>query len=107
MKLLSRPEEFALLAVQYLQEEAYGVAIRDQLRKTTGQSWAFGAVFVLLNRLEKKGMLGSVLSDPSPRRGGKSKRIYRVTPEGSGEMARIREIQKAAWKSVAETHPLK
>ncbi len=107
MKLLSRSEEFTLLAVLYLQEEAYGVAIRNQLRKTTGQSWAFGAVFVMLNRLEKKGMLASALSDPSPRRGGKSKRIYSVTPEGLEEMSRIRKIQTAAWKSVAESYPPK
>jgi PadR family transcriptional regulator, regulatory protein PadR len=104
MKLLSRSEEFVLLAVLYLQEEAYGVAIRDQLRKMTGQSWAFGAVFVMLNRLEKKRMLGSVLADPSPRRGGKSKRIYSVTPDGLEELAKIREVQKAAWKTVAESY---
>ena len=53
MKFLSRSEEFVLLAVLYLQEEAYGVAIRDRLRKMTGESWAFGAVFVMLSRLEK------------------------------------------------------
>jgi PadR family transcriptional regulator, regulatory protein PadR len=103
MKFLSRSEEFVLLAVLYLQEDAYGVAIRNQLRKMTGQSWAFGAVFVMLSRLEKKGMLASELADPSPRRGGKSKRIYGLTPEGLEELARIRKVQKAAWKSVAES----
>jgi len=101
MKLLSRSEEFVLLAVLYLQEEAYGVAIRNHLRKMTGQSWAFGAVFVMLNRLEKKRMLDSELADPSPRRGGKSKRIYSLTPAGLEELAKIRQVQKAAWKSVA------
>jgi PadR family transcriptional regulator PadR len=107
MKFLSRSEEFVLLAVLYLQEEAYGVAIRNQLRKMTGQSWAFGAVFVMLNRLEKKRMLESVLADPSPRRGGKSKRIYSVTPDGLEELAKIREVQKAVWKTVAESYPPK
>jgi PadR family transcriptional regulator, regulatory protein PadR len=102
MKFLSRSEEFVLLAVLYLQEEAYGVAIRNQLRKTTGQSWAFGAVFVMLNRLEKKGMLVSELADPSPRRGGKSKRIYSLSPDGLEELAKVRRVQKAAWDSVSE-----
>jgi len=105
MKFISRSEEFALLAVLYLQEDAYGVAIRNQLRKTTGQSWAFGAVFIILNRLEKKKMLESRLADPTPRRGGKSKRIYRLTTEGLEELARIRRIQQAVWKSVALSHP--
>jgi DNA-binding PadR family transcriptional regulator len=103
MKLLSRSEEFALLAVRYLGEEAYGVAIRNQLRKMTGQSWAFGAVFVTLNRLEKKRMLASKLSDPAPRRGGKSRRIYSLTPDGAEELARIRRVQQAAWRDVPET----
>jgi len=103
MKFLSRSEEFALLAVIYLQEEAYGVAIRNQLRKMTGQSWAFGAVFVMLNRLEKKGMLDSELADPTPRRGGKSKRIYSVRPDGLEELSKVRKVQLAAWKSVAES----
>ncbi|MBN2266006.1 MAG: PadR family transcriptional regulator [Candidatus Aminicenantes bacterium] len=100
MKFLSRSEEFALLAVLYLQEEAYGVAIRNQLRKMTGESWAFGAVFVTLSRLEKKQMLKSWLADPSPRRGGKSKRIYSLTPDGLEELAKVRKVQAAAWKTV-------
>jgi len=107
MKFLSRSEEFVLLAVLYLQEEAYGVAIRNHLRKMTGQSWAFGAVFVMLNRLEKKRMLDSELADPSPRRGGKSKRIYSLTADGLEELAKIRKLQKSAWKSVAESYPPK
>jgi PadR family transcriptional regulator PadR len=104
MKFLSRSEEFVLLAVLYLQEEAYGVAIRDQLRKTTGESWAFGAVFVMLNRLEKKQMLQSRLADPSPRRGGKSKRIYSLTVDGLEELAKVRKVQTAAWKTVPASY---
>jgi PadR family transcriptional regulator PadR len=100
MKFLSRSEEFVLLAVLYLQEDAYGVAIRNHLQKTTGQSWAFGAVFVTLSRLERKQMLESRLADPSPRRGGKSRRIYNLTPDGLEELAKVRRIQAAAWKSV-------
>lgn len=103
MKLLSRSEEFVLLAVLYLGDEAYGVAVRDRLRKMTGQSWAFGAVFVSLNRLEKKKLLTSTLSDPAPRRGGKSRRIYSLTIDGQEELARIKRLQQKAWKSVPET----
>jgi DNA-binding PadR family transcriptional regulator len=103
MKLLSRAEEFVLLAVLYLGEEAYGVAIRHRLRKMTGQSWAFGAVFVTLSRLEKKEWLSSTLSDPAPRRGGKSRRIYSLTPDGREELARIKRVQQNAWKNVPET----
>lgn len=103
MKLLSRAEEFVLLAVLYLGEDAYGVAIRHRLRKMTGQSWAFGAVFVTLSRLEKKKFLSSTLSEPSPRRGGKSRRIYSLTIDGQEELVRIKQLQQKAWRSVPET----
>ena len=70
----------------------------------TGESWAFGAVFVMLSRLERKQMLGSRLADPSPRRGGKSKRIYSLTLDGLEELAKIRKIQTSAWKSVPASY---
>jgi PadR family transcriptional regulator PadR len=104
MKFLSRSEEFALLAVLYLQEEAYGVAIRNHLRKMTNESWAFGAVFVMLNRLEKKQMLRSRLAEPSPRRGGKSTRIYSLTVDGLEELAKVRKVQAAAWKTIPASY---
>ena len=64
-KFISRSEEFLLLAVWRLKENAYGVEIRNQIKKATGKTWAYGALFVMLNRLEKKGCLTSHFSDPS------------------------------------------
>jgi len=107
MKFISRSEEYILLAVLYLEKEAYGVAIRRQLRKMTGETWAFGAVFVMLNRLEKKGYCASRLTDPTPERGGKSKRIYRLTDEGREELKRIKIVHAAAWKKAASASLLK
>jgi PadR family transcriptional regulator PadR len=106
-KFVSRSEEFILLAVLYLEKDAYGVAIRNQLKKMTGQTWAFGAVFVMLNRLEKKGFLSSRLADPTPQRGGKSKRIYSLTLEGREELANIKKVQNAAWKKTSASSLLK
>jgi len=106
-KFISRSEEFILLAVLYLENEAYGVAIRNQLRKMTGQTWAFGAVFVMLNRLEKKGFFISRLADPTPQRGGKSKRIYSLTSEGREELTKIKKVQNTAWEKAAASSLLK
>jgi PadR family transcriptional regulator PadR len=106
-KFISRSEEFLLLAVLYLEKDAYGVAIRRQLKKMTGQTWAFGAVFVMLNRLEKKGYFTSRLADPTPQRGGKSKRIYSLTPEGREELRKIKNIQTTAWEKTAASSLLK
>jgi len=106
-KFISRSEEFLLLAVLYLEKDSYGVAIRQQLKKMTGQTWAFGAVFVMLNRLEKKGYFTSRLADPTPQRGGKSKRIYSLTPEGREELTKIKNVQKTAWEKASASSLLK
>ena len=101
-KFISRSEEYILLAVMRLRKEAYGVAIRNQLTKDTGATWAFGAVHVMLTRLEKKGLLESYLAEPTPQRGGRSKRIYHPTKKGLEALADIRRIHEAAWKGLPQ-----
>ncbi|MGD8321772.1 MAG: PadR family transcriptional regulator, partial [Gemmatimonadota bacterium] len=83
-------EQQVLLAVWRLGEEAYGAAVRDELEARTGRDVAQGAVYVTLVRLEKKGLLRSRMADPTPVRGGKAKRYFRITPEG---MEGAREVR--------------
>jgi DNA-binding PadR family transcriptional regulator len=99
-KYISRSEEFLLLAVWRLKENAYGVAIREQLKQVTGKTWAYGALFVMLNRLEKKGFLTSHFADPSPKRGGKSKRIFQISPEGLNALEEVWEVHKSVWAGI-------
>jgi DNA-binding PadR family transcriptional regulator len=104
MKLLSRPEELILLAVWRLKEEAYCNPIQKQLLEVTGKKWSFGAVYDPLDRLEKKGLLTSSLGEPTAERGGKSKRIYRLTPEGMNALVSIREISDIMWSGISPSH---
>lgn len=101
MKLLSRPEELILLAVWRLKDEAYCNPIQRQLLEVTGKKWSFGAVYDPLDRLEKKGLLTSILGEPTAERGGKGKRIYRLTPEGMEALVNIREISDAMWSGIS------
>ena len=101
-KFISRSEEFLLLAVWRLKGNAYGVTIRDQIQKATGKTWAYGALFVMLCRLEKKGYLTSHFADPSSLRGGKSKRIFRLSPQGLGAQTEVRKAQESAWSGIGE-----
>jgi DNA-binding PadR family transcriptional regulator len=101
-KFISRSEEYLLLAVWRLKENAYGVAIREQLSKATGKTWAYGALFVMLSRLEKKGFLSSSFTDPSPQRGGKSKRIFQLTPLGQKTLREIKEVQESVWAGIKD-----
>ncbi len=102
LKYISRSEEFLLLAVWRLKENAYGVTIRNLLKKVTGKTWSYGALFVMLRRLENKGYLASYFTDPSSHRGGKSKRIFQLSSRGVKALKEVREAQKSVWSGIDE-----
>jgi len=101
-KYISRSEEFLLLAVWRLKDNAYGVAIGEQIKEATGKTWAYGALFVMLRRLEKKGYLQSHFTDPSPQRGGKSKRIFQLSAQGIKALKDVRKAQDSVWAGIEE-----
>jgi len=101
-KYLSRSEELMLLTVWQLRDDAHCVPIRKHVSKTSGKSWSFGAIYIPLSRLEKKGMVESFLGEPTSKRGGKSKRYYRLTEEGLKALAEVRELHEKMWANVSE-----
>ena len=102
MKYLSRPEELILLAVWKMTDDPYGVNIRRFVMKLTGKYWSIGSIYVPLDRLEDKGFLRSYLADPTPERGGKSKRYYEPTKSGLAQLEEIRKIYQMVWKDAPE-----
>ncbi len=100
MKLLSRPEELFLLSIWKLQGNAYAVTIRDQVNKITGKTWSFGATFVTLDRLVQKRYLSSYLSEPTQKRGGRSKRMYQLTQVGIKALLDIKKLQESMWDDI-------
>src|SRR5882762_4294103 len=83
---LGQFEQLVLTAVLTLGEGAYGVTIHARVEQLSHpRAASLGAVYVTLDRLEDKGLLSSRLSDPTPERGGRAKRCYRV--EAAGERA--------------------
>ena len=89
-----------LLAVWKLQDNAYGVTIREYIEKMTGVKWLFGAIYNPLGRLVEMGQVESYESDPVPERGGRRKTLYRLTPAGKKELIRIRELNAAMWEDI-------
>lgn len=75
-------EEAVMLVVLALGEGAYGVAIRDELSKRTRKDYSLGATYTTLDRLNDKELLTSWLGDPSPERGGRAKRFFKLTDRG-------------------------
>lgn len=95
-------EQQVLLAVWRLGDGAYGASVRDELEARTGHDVAHGAVYVTLTRLEKKGLLRSHLSDPTPVRGGKSKRFFRITTAGIEGVRETRQLMDRLWDGLAK-----
>ena len=76
-------EQLVLLSVVRLHGAAYAVSVRREIAERTGREIARGAVYVTLDRMERKGYLRSKMSDPTPERGGKAKRMFAMTAKGS------------------------
>ena len=98
-------EQQVLLAVWRLGEDAYGATVRDELEARTGTSVAQGAVYTTLMRLEKKRWVRSRLSDPTPVRGGKAKRIFLVTTEGIAGVQAARHLMDRLWAGLPDEDP--
>ena len=88
-------ETLLLLAVIRLDSRAYGVTVREVLKKEAGKDVAVGAIYTGLDRLEQRGFVESWSGDPTPERGGRAKRFYRVTARG---IRAIKETQYAIRK---------
>ncbi len=102
MNLLTRAEELILLAIWKLRDNAYCVPIQREITQITGEDFSFGSIYMPLDRLVKRGMLESYLSDSTPERGGRHKRIYRLTSEGRKELLKVRDVAAAMWDNTGD-----
>ena len=75
-------ETLVLLAILRLGKNAYGMTIRHEIIDQTGRGVSRGATYSTLDRLEEKGYVSSWLADPTPERGGRAKRYYRIEATG-------------------------
>ena len=80
-------EQLVMFAVIRLDDDAYGAAIRRELLDRAGREVSPGAIFTTLERLEARGLVTSSYGEPTPERGGRRKRFYRVRPEGRRALA--------------------
>jgi PadR family transcriptional regulator, regulatory protein PadR len=94
-------EHAVLAAIAHLDDDAYGVTIRQEIEKRTRRDIAIGALYTALDRLEQKGYVSSTMSDPTPRRGGRAKRHFKLTSSGSGALKQSREFLERMWAGLA------
>jgi PadR family transcriptional regulator PadR len=80
--MLGEFEYLLLTASVRLGEDAYGAAIRQEIESTTGRRCSIGALYTTLDRMEAKGFLTTWMGDATPQRGGRPKRMVRVSAKG-------------------------
>lgn len=96
-------EQIILTAILNLRDEAYGVTIHQKAAELVEpKKISPGAVYVTLDRLEDKGLVSSRLSDPTPERGGRSKRYYQLEALGERALEESAATAKRVWESVEQ-----
>jgi DNA-binding PadR family transcriptional regulator len=75
-------EQVVLLAILRLEDDAYGVSIRNEIELCTERKCSPGALYTTLDRMEKKSFILARLGESTPARGGRAKRFYKLTKEG-------------------------
>src|SRR5436189_2449317 len=104
--MLGEFEYLLITAAAGLGDKAYGAAIREEIEASTGRKCSIGALYTTIDRLETKGLLKTWMSDATPQRGGRAKRMVRVTAKGIREAGNFydavaRVSRGVAWETKA------
>lgn len=102
MKDLSLTEEMFLLAVWKLNDNAYGVTIKQYVVKETGRNYPIGTIYSTLDKMTRKGYLRKTVGDPIPERGGRSKNFYHITKKGIEALRAAMELKNLLWDPQTE-----
>ena len=95
-------EELVLLAVAAMQDEAYSLAITEEINKVTKRNITFGVVHSALDRLEKKGFLKSEMGGATKERGGRRKRIFSISAVGKEAVLKAKDQRDQLWKMIPD-----
>jgi PadR family transcriptional regulator, regulatory protein PadR len=95
---LGELQHLVMLAVVRLRDDAYGAAIRDELRRVAGRSVSVQTVWVTLVRLEEQGLTAS--GEVAAPEGGRPRRVFRLTPAGWQALEEARMSIAQMWEGV-------
>jgi PadR family transcriptional regulator PadR len=96
-RALGELEHVVLLAILRLGADAYGVPIVEEITRQSDRAVARTAVYVALTRLERRGLVQSRLGEPTPERGGRARRYFRVLPAGLERVRASRAMFGRMW----------
>ena len=95
-------EELILLTVGVLHDNAYGVSVQEEIEAQSNRKATLSAVHASLNRLEEKGFLESNFGGATSERGGKRKRLFKMTNAGQEALRASRNLRDQLWDQIPE-----
>ena len=87
-----------LLTIASLGDQAYGVAIKEDIETRSERRISIGALHSTITRLEEKGLIKSWLGDPTQERGGRRKRFFEITQQGKVSLHHVKDLRDELWK---------
>jgi len=105
MKDLTRIEEMLLLTIWKLENEAFGVRIRQFISALGGRNFTYGHLYSALHQLSQKGYVEKTIGNSAPGRGGRRRIYYTVTREGHKALRAARELHDRFWDGVSRVVP--
>ena len=90
-------EELVLLTIANLADDAYGVAILNDISERANRKLSIGALHSTLTRLEEKEYITSYLGEPTNERGGRRKRYFELTDAAKAELANMKALRDQLW----------
>ena len=100
-KFLGEFEQFLLLAILRLGDNAYGSTIRQLLAESISRDVTIGALYTTLERLEKKGLVESRMGESTAERGGRAKKYFKVSAQGQSALKRSKQALSNMWQGLA------
>jgi PadR family transcriptional regulator PadR len=95
-------QQMTMLAVARLKGDAYGAVIREELLRTAGRKVSVPTVYVTLVRLEERGLVESKEAPLAEGRGGRARRVFRLTPAGWKALEEARTSMARMWEGVVQ-----
>jgi DNA-binding PadR family transcriptional regulator len=96
-------EEVVILTIGILNNEAYSVAIKDEIEARLSRTVSMGALHTALRRLEDKGYLKSFAGEATAERAGRPKRYFEITAMGKKAMLYVKNSRDELWRAIPKT----
>lgn len=91
-------EELVLLTIAVLGDDAYGVAVLEDIQQRSKRKISIGALHSTITRLDEKGFISSYMGEPTQERGGRRKRYFQLTASAKQALSDMKALRNELWQ---------